>query len=58
MQPLNMKAQNGLDLFFTVLLACSRLQDGGEWRQSGREKKTEQGCCLRKILGSPLGCQK
>ena len=34
-----MNAQRGLNLFFNVLLACSRLQEGGERRQSGREKK-------------------
>ena len=35
-----MNAQRGLDLFFNVLLARSRLGDGGgERRQSGRQKK-------------------
>ena len=34
-----MNAQRGLNLFFNVLLACSRLREGGERRQSGREKK-------------------
>ena len=34
-----MNAQHGLNLFFNVLLACPRLQEGGERRQSGREKK-------------------
>ena len=33
-----MAGQSGLDLFFNVLLACSKLQDGGERRQSVREK--------------------
>ena len=33
-----MNAQRGLDLFFNLLLACSRLRDGGELRQSGHEK--------------------
>ena len=39
MQRWNMNAQCGLDLFFNVLLARSRLRDGGERRQSGRAKK-------------------
>ena len=34
-----MNAQRGLNLFFNVLLACYRLREGGERRQSGREKK-------------------
>ena len=34
-----MNAQRGLNLFFNVLLACSRLREGGERRQSVREKK-------------------
>ena len=34
-----MNAQCGLDLFFTVLLAYSRLRDGGEQPQSEREKE-------------------
>jgi len=33
-----MNTQGGLDLFFNVLIACSRLRDGGEQRRSGREK--------------------
>ena len=34
-----MNAQRGPNLCFNVLLACSRLREGGERRQSGREKK-------------------
>lgn len=37
-----MNAQRGLNLFFNVLLACSRLREGGERRQSGREKKKKK----------------
>ena len=38
-----MAGQSGLDLvFLNVLLACSRLQDGGERRQSVREKKKKK----------------
>ena len=36
---ISMNAQRGLNLFFNVLLARSRLREGGERRQSGREKK-------------------
>ena len=37
-----MNAQRGLNLFSNVLLACSRLREGGERRQSGREKKKKK----------------
>ena len=36
-----MNAQHELDLVFNVLLACSRLWDGGERRQSRYEKKRD-----------------
>jgi len=37
-----MNAQRGLNLFFNVLLACSRLREGGERRQSEREKRKKK----------------
>ena len=35
-----MNAQRGLNLLFNVLLARSRLREGGEGRQSGREMES------------------
>lgn len=46
-----MNAQRGLNLFFNVLLACSRLREGGERRQSGREKKKKRDLKLRRRAG-------
>ena len=46
-----MNAQRGLNLFFNVLLACSRLREGGERRQSGRKKKKKTDLKLRRRAG-------
>ena len=49
-----MNAQRGLNLFFNVLLACSRLREGGERRQSGREKKKRDLKLRRRAGGAQL----
>ena len=46
-----MNAQRGLNLFFNVLLACSRLREGGERRQGEREKKKKRDLKLRRRAG-------
>ena len=43
-------------LFLKVLLACSGLRDGGEQRQSGREKTNRDLIELRRAGGARLPC--